>query len=278
MCGIIGAMANVTDVDTPVLYVKRGHVAYVTLNRPAVLNAMDLRTHELLGSIWDEIAADDEVWLTVLTGAGDRAFSVGQDLKELAGRIHSGTARPSSFGSGGAAGWPRFTERFDWAKPTIARVSGYALGGGCELALACDIIVAADNAEFGLPEARLGLIPGAGGVFRLTRQMPYRTAMGYLMTGRRLDAAEAHRHGLINEVVPADQLDEAVDGWVRDILACAPLSVRAIREAARESAHLPLAEAFAGHYPWEERRRDSRDALEGPAAFAEKRHPRWTGA
>lgn len=270
-------MVEPWDGDGPVRYERRGHVAYVTLNRPAVLNALDLRTHELLGRVWDEIDADDDIWLTVLTGAGDRAFSVGQDLKELAGRVRAGTAGASSFGSNGGAGWPRFTERFDWTKPTIARVCGYALGGGFELALACDIIVAADNAVFGLPEARLGLIPGAGGVFRLTRQMPYRVAMGYLLTGRRMNAAQAYRYGLVNDVVPVDRLDEAVDEWVRDILECAPLSVRAIKEAVGRSAHLSLPEAFAGHYPWEERRRHSRDAREGPTAFAEKRRPRWTG-
>ena len=260
-----------------VLYDKRGHVAYVTLNRPEVLNAMDLATHEELGSVWDDFEADDDMWVGVLTGAGGRAFSVGQDLKELAARNANGTAEPSSFGSRGKPGWPRLTERFSLAKPIVARVNGYALGGGFELALACDIIVAADHATFGLPEARLGLIPGAGGVFRLARQVPYRTAMGMLMTGRRLEAAQALACGLVNEVVPAEALDERVDAWVADLLESAPLSVRAIKEAARLSVDMPLEQAFTARYAWEERRMRSADAIEGPRAFAEKRRPRWQG-
>ena len=260
-----------------VLYDKRGHVAYVTLNRPEVLNAMDLATHAELGRIWDDLEADDDVWVGVLTGAGSRAFSVGQDLKELAARNANGTAEPSSFGSRGKPGWPRLTERFSFAKPIVARVNGYALGGGFELALACDIIVAADNATFGLPEARLGLIPGAGGVFRLVRQLPYRIATGMLMTGRQLKAAEALAYGLVNEVVPADALDERVDAWVADLLQSAPLSVRAVKEAARLSVDMPLEHAFTAQYAWEERRVHSQDAVEGPRAFTEKRPPQWQG-
>jgi dehydration protein DpgD len=260
-----------------VCYVKRGHVAYVTLNRPEVLNAMDLAMHEELGRIWDDFAADDDIWVGVLTGAGDRAFSVGQDLKELADRNENGTAEPSSFGSRGKPGWPRLTERFSLAKPIVARVNGYALGGGFELALACDIIVAADHASFGLPEARLGLIPGAGGVFRLVRQLPYRMAMGMLMTGRQLQSSQALAYGLVNDIVPAETLDECVEGWVTDLLECAPLSVRAVKEAARLSADMPLEQAFTARYSWEERRMHSSDAIEGPRAFAEKRRPVWKG-
>jgi crotonobetainyl-CoA hydratase/dehydration protein DpgD len=130
---------------------------------------------------------------------------------------------------------------------------------------------------FALPEVRLGLVPGAGGAFRLIRQLPQKVAMGYLLTGRRFDAATAYRFGLVNEVVPAGELDGCVEGWVADLVASAPLSVRAIKEAALRSADLPLEEAFAATYRWEERRRHSRDAVEGPRAFAEKRAPAWTG-
>jgi crotonobetainyl-CoA hydratase/dehydration protein DpgD len=159
----------------------------------------------------------------------------------------------------------------------VARIAGYALGGGFELALACDLVIASDRAVFGLPEVRLGLVPGAGGVFRLIRQLPQKVAMGHLLTGRRLDAATAYAYGLVNEVVPADRLDECVDGWVADLVASAPLSVRAVKEAALRSVDLPLPDAFAATYRWEERRQGSADAVEGPRAFAEKRAPVWSG-
>ena len=261
---------------TRVRFEKKDHVARVTLDRPEVLNAMDLRTHEELAGVWDDIEADEQIRVVVLTGAGDRAFSVGQDLKERACRDAAGTP-PSSFGSRDQPGRPRLTERFGFSTPVIARVDGYALGGGFELALACDLVIASDRAVFGLPEARLGLVPGAGGVFRLVRQLPPKAAMGYLLTGRRFDAATAYAHGLVNEVVPADRLDECVDGWVADLVASAPLSVRAIKEAALRSIDLPLPAAFTATYRWEERRRRSADAVEGPRAFAERRAPVWSG-
>ena len=262
---------------TAVRYEKDGRVARVTLDRPASLNAMDLRMHEELGRVWDDFEADDELWLAVLTGAGDRAFSAGQDLKELAERNRSDSAAPSTFGSEGKPGWPRLTERFDLAKPVIARVNGHAFGGGFELALACDVIVAADTATFALPEAKLGLIAGAGGVFRLARQAPHRVALGHLITGRPMTAARAYELGLVNEVVPAGELDACVAGWVEDVLRCAPLAVRAIKEAVATAATVPLEQAFRTRYRWEERRMHSADALEGPRAFVEKRPPQWQG-
>ena len=255
-----------------VRYEKRGHVAHVTMNRPEVLNAMDRAMHAELAEIWDDVEADDDVRAVVLTGAGDRAFSVGQDLKERA-RLNEAT----TFGSRGQAGHPRLTDRFTLSKPVVARVHGYALGGGFELVLACDIAIASEAAVFGLPEVRLGLIAGAGGVFRLPRQLPQKVAMGYLLTGRRMDAATALRHGLVNEVVPFDELDRCVAGWTDSLVRAAPLSVRAIKEAALRSLDLPLAEAFTATYRWEEQRRRSADAIEGPRAFAEKRDPIWTG-
>jgi dehydration protein DpgD len=263
--------------ESRVKYEKVGHVARVTLNRPEVLNAMDTGMHETLAAVWDDFAADDEMWLAVLSGAGQKAFSVGQDLKELVTRTREGTAGNSTFGSRGKPGWPRLTERFDLHKPVIAKVHGYALGGGFELALACDIIVAAKDATLALPEGRLGLIAGAGGVFRLTRQAPFRVAMGYLLTGRSMTGHHAAELGLVNEAVPAEQLDDCVDAWVGDILRCAPLAVRAIKEAAMRSDTLPLPQAFATRYFQEELRSGSRDAREGPLAFVEKRQPRWRG-
>ncbi|MFH9262829.1 enoyl-CoA-hydratase DpgD [Streptomyces sp. NPDC017546] len=258
-----------------VQYDKKDNVARITLNRPEVLNAMDLEMHEELAEIWDDFEADDDMWVAVLSGSGSRAFSVGQDLKELADRDRAGTAPPSTFGSRGKPGWPRLTERFDLAKPIVAKVQGYAMGGGFELALSCDIVIASEEAVFALPEAKLGLMAGAGGVFRLTRQIPWKIAMGHLLTGRPMDARRAFELGLVNEVVPAEQLDACVESWVADIRRCAPLSVRAIKEAAITSASMSLESAFATRYPWEERRMHSEDAIEGPRAFSEKRAPRW---
>jgi crotonobetainyl-CoA hydratase/dehydration protein DpgD len=263
-------------MSTRVRYEKEGHVAHVTMDRPGVLNAMDLRTHEELAAIWDDVEADDDVRAVVLTGAGKRAFSVGQDLGERA-RLNETGAAATTFGSRGQPGHPRLTDRFTLSKPVVARVHGYALGGGFELVLACDIVIASEEAVFGLPEVRLGLVPGAGGVFRLPRQLPQKVAMGYLLTGRRMDAATALHYGLVNEVVPFDDLDRCVAAWTDSLVRGAPLSVRAIKEAALRSLDLPLDEAFTASYPWEERRRRSGDAIEGVRAFAEKREPVWTG-
>ncbi|MFI6985659.1 enoyl-CoA-hydratase DpgD [Embleya sp. NPDC050154] len=259
-----------------VRYEKKDHVARITLDRPAVLNAMDLRTHEELATIWDDVEADDQVRVAVLTGAGERSFTVGQDLRERARLDRAGVPR-STFGSRGQPGWPRLTERFELSKPVIARVNGYALGGGFELALACDLIVAADHAVFALPEARLGLVPGAGGAFRLARQLPLKMAMGHLLTGRRMSAQSALRLGLVNQVVPLDDLDACVDEWTDDLLRSAPLAVRAIKEAVMRSVDMPLEQAFSTPFAWEQRRRHSEDAVEGPRAFAEQREPRWQG-
>lgn len=258
-------------------YEKRDRVASITLRRPEVLNAMNAAMHSELATIWDDLESDQDIWVGVVTGAGERAFSVGQDLKEIADQNVAGTAQPSTFGSSGKPGAPRLTDRFDLTKPLIAKVRGYALGGGFELALACDLIVAADDAVFGLPEPRLGLIAGAGGVFRLARQLPPRIAAGYLLTGRRMTAYEAMHHGLVNQVVPADGLDAATQSWVDDLLACAPLSVRAAKQAMWRSLDLPLPQAFQETYPCESERMRSTDAIEGPLAFAQKRAPTWTG-
>jgi enoyl-CoA hydratase/carnithine racemase len=265
------------DDDPPrVRYVKKDHLAHVTLDRPDVLNAMDLRMHEELAAVWDDVEADDDVRAAVLTGAGERAFSVGQDLRERA-RLDKVRQAPTTFGSRGQPGWPRLTERFQLTKPVIARVNGYALGGGFELALACDIIIAADHAVFALPEARLGLVPGAGGAFRLARQVPLKVAMGYLLTGRQMTAQVALQLGLVNEVVPFEELDRCVAAWTDDLLRCAPLAVRAIKEAVMRSLDMPLEQAFTTRFAWEQRRMLSHDAVEGPCAFAEKREPVWQG-
>jgi len=156
-------------------------------------------------------------------------------------------------------------------------VNGVAMGGGFEIALSCDLIIASEQAVFALPEAALGLVPGAGGAFRLARQLPLKIAMAHLLTGRRMSAATALRYGLVNEVVPAQRLEECVAGWAGDLVSSAPLSIRAIKESVLKSLDMPLPDAFWARYVWEERRRRSRDAKEGVRAFLEKRDPVWSG-
>jgi enoyl-CoA hydratase/carnithine racemase len=254
-----------------------GHVARLTIDRPHRMNAFDDDTHLEFSEAVDRFEADDDLWVAVITGAGDKAFSAGRDLKATAA-LHQASAEEQAASAARRSRARRLQDRFDLVKPVIARVNGYALGGGLELALACDIIVAAEHAQLGLPEPRRGLIAGAMGVHRLPRHMPYHVAMGYLLTGRHLSAARAYELGLVNEVVPYDRLDAAVDAWVADILACSPVAVRATKQSALDALHLSLREANTQVAPWEARRRASDDAKEGPRAFSEKRPPRWTGA
>lgn len=257
-------------------YEKEGHVARITITRPEVMNALHPPAGRELQQAWDEFANDDDAWVAVLTGEGDRAFSAGNDLKYTAemSRLPKEERPDLSWPAGGFGG---VTNRFDLFKPTIARVNGFALGGGLEMALWCDIIVAADHAEVGLPEPRRGLIAGALGVHRLPRQLHLKQAMGYLLTGRHIPAQRAYELGLVNEVVPLAKLDDAVDAWVADIVRCAPLSVRSTKECVMRGLDMPLPETAVARFEWETRRRVSEDAIEGPRAFAEKRAPNWTG-
>ncbi|MGE5595297.1 MAG: enoyl-CoA hydratase-related protein [Hyphomicrobiales bacterium] len=257
-------------------YEIKDHVAYVTITRPEVMNALHAPANHELSGVWDQFAADDEAWVAVLTGEGERAFSAGNDLKYTAEMSRLPADQRPNLGMP-AGGFGGLTSRFDLFKPIIARVNGFALGGGLELALACDIIIAAEHAELGLPEPRRGLIAGALGVHRLPRQLPLKVAMGYMLTGRHMTAKRAYEVGLVNEVVPLSELDAAVDAYVQDILRCAPLSVRATKEAAMKGLDMSLPDANVARYEWEMRRRRSEDAIEGPRAFAEKRAPNWTG-
>jgi enoyl-CoA hydratase/carnithine racemase len=252
------------------------HVARITIDRPERMNAFDDDTHVEFSQAIDRVEDDDDIWLAVITGTGERAFCAGRDLKWTAA-MNDASPEEQARSAAKMAAATRLQDRFDIVKPLIARVNGFALGGGLELALACDIIVAADHAELGLPEPRRGLIAGAMGVHRLPRQIPHHLAMGYLLSGRHMTAARAYEIGLVNEVVPPERLDEAVDAWAADILACSPVAVRATKQSALDALHLSLREARAQVAPWEARRRTSDDAREGPRAFAERRPPRWTG-
>lgn len=246
-----------------------GRVLHVTLNRPQVLNALHPPAHFELAAIFDAFAADGDLWIAVVRGAGKRSFCTGTDLKV---RAEQGR---DEYPPSGFAG---LTHRFDLDKPVVAAVNGLALGGGLEIALACDLIVAAEHAKFGFPEPRVGLAAMGGGVHRLIRQLPDKVAMGLLLTGRQFSAQEAQAYGLVNEVVPGERLDDAVQVWVEDMQACAPLALRATKQVARRNFDFPtLAEAIGADYPAAERMLESEDAVEGPRAFAEKRDPVWRG-
>ena len=256
----------------PILYELKDHVVRVTIDRPEVMNAIDAASEIELQKIWSDIERNHDVRCVVLTGSGERAFSTGADMKGGSGA--SGLeywALPREGGFGGIA------LRETLNVPVIARVNGHAVGGGFEMVLGCDIIVAAEEATFGLPEARVGRLPLDGGMTLLQRQVPFHLAMGVLLTGKRIQAAEAFRIGLVNEVVPRAELDTAVTRWVDDILACAPLSVRAIKQVVRRTAQLSAAEARGQLLPALAEALQSEDSREGVRAFVEKRKPVWTG-
>jgi len=244
-----------------------GRIRIVTLNRPEVMNALHSEAHHELEAVWDEFAARDDLWVGIVTGAGERAFSAGNDLKVQASGRRGPPAR---------TGFAGLTARFDLAKPLIAAVNGMAMGGGFEIALACDIIVAAENALFALPEPRVGLIAGAGGVHRLPRMIPQKQALGMILTGRRVPAAEGLALGFVNEVVPVGQALEGARHWANQILECSPMAVRASKEAVYKGLAEPtLEQAVRSTYPAQRANASSQDYIEGPRAFAEKRKPDW---
>ena len=259
-------------------YELHDHVARVTIDRPDVLNAIDASTETMLQEIWSELESEPEARVIVLTGSGEKAFSVGADMKSTdtksPGDAATGLAywaKPRPGGFGGIA------LRTTLDVPVIARVNGYALGGGFEMVLGCDIVVACDDAQFGFPEPRVGRMPLDGGMTLLPRLVPEKWALGLLMTGKRIPAAEAYRVGLVNEVVPRVELDAAVDRWVGETLACAPLSLRAIKQSVKRTVMLSAEEAQAMRLPAVVRALESEDSDEGVRAFREKRPPKWSG-
>ncbi|MEO2136168.1 MAG: enoyl-CoA hydratase-related protein [bacterium] len=246
-----------------------GSVLTMTINRPERMNALHPAANREMAEVIDGFAADPELWVAIVTGSGERAFSAGNDLKHTAENKGDMAMPPSGFGG--------LTHRFDLTKPVIAAVNGVALGGGFEIALACDIILCSDTAVFGLPEPKVGLAALAGGIHRLPRQIGMKNAMGMMLTGRHVDAATAERYGLVQEICAPDQLMVRARAWAGEIAACAPLSIRASKAAAMGGLGRPLPEAVQMRFDELKELFESEDFIEGPRAFAEKRAPEWKG-
>ena len=241
----------------------------VTIDRPARMNALHPPANFELADIFANFAADPNARVAILTGAGERAFCAGNDLRYLA------EGHPRRVPESGFAG---LTADFHRSKPVIAAVNGLAVGGGFEIALACDLIIAAEHAYFGLPEPKVGLAAAAGGLHRLPRQIGLKPALGMILTGRRVHADEALRLGLVNEVVPGTELLACARAWAQQIIECAPLSIRTSLDVVNrglEEASLEL--AATADYASVKTLYASEDAAEGPRAFAEKRSPQWRG-
>ena len=251
---------------------RHGAVLLITLNR-AKANAIDALTSHAMGEAFVNFANDPSLSVAVVTGSGERFFSAGWDLKAAA----EGEAVDADFGRGGFAG---LTELWDLDKPVIAAVNGYAAGGGFELALAADLIIAANHAQFFLPEATLGIIPDSGGVLRLPQRLPQAVAMDMLMSGRRMAVEEAMHFGLINRHCDGEQLLEQALAWAQEIALSAPLSLASIKTITRATHGMPLEQAYKHMreaVPVYQAMLHSEDASEGPQAFAEKRTPQWQG-
>jgi len=248
---------------------RDGHVLTVTIERPEVMNSLHPPANVELEGVFDDFVSDPDLWVAIITGAGDRAFSAGNDLKFQAG------GGELTFPKKGFAG---LTDRYDNVKPVIAAVNGVAMGGGFEIALACDLIIASSKATFALPEPRVGLAALAGGMHRLPRQIGLKQAMGMLLTGRRVSAEEGERLGFVNEVVAPEDLMSAAHRWADQIIECAPLSVRATKQVAMQGlGYGSVEEAMQQRYDQIGAMLRSEDFKEGPLAFAQKRKPHWKG-
>jgi E-phenylitaconyl-CoA hydratase len=247
-------------------------IATIVLNRPEAMNSVDPEMRALLHETWERVRADDDIWVAIVTGAGGKAFCTGSDLKKTMPTQDSFARQVFAAPNSGAIIAGLTTD-----KPLIAAVNGYAMGGGMELALACDIRICSENAQFALSEVKVGSIPGSGGTQRLTRYVGMSDAMLMLLTGERVDAKEAHRIGLVSKVVPAERLLATAREIAEKIAANAPLSVRAVKRLAHQGLDMPLAQAMDAERYVFGLMYSSEDRLEGRKAFAEKRKPNYRG-
>jgi crotonobetainyl-CoA hydratase len=249
---------------------RKGPITIVTLSRPEVYNALHTDAHFELQKVFDDFSGDPEQWVAIVTGAGDKAVCAGNDLKWQA--------------AGGKRGWDKsgfagLTARFDCDKPIIAAVNGVAMGGGFEIALACDLIIASENATFALPEPRVGLAALAGGLHRLPRQIGLKRAMGMILTARHVGAKEGLELGFVNEVVPQGEALAGALRWAEMITKNSPMSIRASKQAIQKGLAVSLEQAIEDQrdYPAVKAMVASQDYIEGPKAFSEKRPPKWVG-
>ena len=269
-------MSESNNNNKKVLTHVNGRVLYITINRPERMNAIDTETNRLMAEAMDRYAADDSLWLAVIRGSGNKAFSAGGDIQAMNNAADGG--EPYKVPETGYGG---LTSRFDLDKPVLAVVNGLAMGGGFEIALAADLVIAVEHATFGLPEPMVGIVAYAGGMHRLPRQIGMKRAMQLLLACETIDASTALDWGLVNDVVPAEGLDGAVERWIHRLLKPAPLAMQATKQCVREGLDMDMAEAIKGQdqnrYPALESMRTSRDILEGIKAFAQKRQPEWVG-
>jgi crotonobetainyl-CoA hydratase len=248
---------------------KDGKLWVITLNRPERMNALHSPAHFELEEIFNEFSTDPDAWVAIITGSGERAFCAGNDLRYQA---EGGKLERNPMGFAG------LTSRFDLKKPIIAAVNGVAMGGGFEIALACDLIIASENARFALPEPKVGLAALAGGMHRLPRQIGMKRAMGMMLTGRTVEAQEGLSLGFVNEVVAHQDLMDSAKKWAESIMECSPTSVRTTKDVAMSGlSHASLETSMEQKYDSVVDLFKGEDFVEGPLAFSEKRKPNWTG-